>query len=169
MSTTLKPSLKIFIASEDKVAFLRARQLERQLEALSGGDMEIRPVFWNFALLRHAGLGESATAEAMDADMVVISVHKNGELPAHVQAWLDKLPARTDGHGALVALVGAPAAFPNGETSCVNYLRHLAATRGMDFICNQDNYEPSDIFEPAFSSFEQMPARALAPAGVGSN
>ena len=37
--TSNRPKLKMFITCEDKTAFLRARQLERQLEALSGGTM----------------------------------------------------------------------------------------------------------------------------------
>jgi hypothetical protein len=169
MSTTTKASLKMFIASEDKVAFLRARQLERQLQALSDDEMEIIPVFWNFSLLRHPGLRECATLEAADAEMIVVSVHKNGELPTHVQCWLESLPVRVEGTGAMVAMVGAPEAFLPGTDSCISYLRQIAANRGYDFICNQDNREPADTFESNFSSFDPGRGRALTPARRESN
>jgi hypothetical protein len=78
--------------------------------------------------------------------MIIISLH-GGELPAHVQSWLKSVAPRAQpGQAALVALIN-----PREECGMecqfhLAYLREIAKSAGLDFFCNQGNWD-----KPAFS------------------
>jgi hypothetical protein len=131
-----KPSFKVFIACDNHLALLQARKVQHQVEALCAGEMEVWQVVWNFSLLRHSELREHATREAAAAEMVVLSLCGTSELPGHVKRWMEGLPSRRRrGEAALVALTGPG----RGQSNYVqlDFLRQIAATRKLDFICNQ--------------------------------
>ena len=130
--------LKMFIACEDKASFLRACRVRHQVEALCDNEIDVSPVFWNFALLRHEGLQEWAVMEAASAEMIIVSLNGGSELPDHVKSWAEKLPIRTDtGQTALVALIGSNGRVGPSWEEDVAYLQDIAEGRGMDFFCNQ--------------------------------
>jgi hypothetical protein len=132
-----KPSFKIFIACEDQAALVQARKVQRQLEALCGDEIIITPKFWNFALMRHEALREFAVQEAARADMIVISLRPDSEIPDHVKSWMDSLPVRPEaGRAALIALIGRGQERAVTLHPHVPYLRQIAERRGLDFFCN---------------------------------
>jgi len=124
MITPLKPTFRLFIACEDQAAFMQARKVQHQVEALCGREIEISRVLWNFSLLRHAQLREYAVLEAAEADMIVISFRAGCELPPHVKRWMESLPVRPQaGQAALVRLIG------HTQESWAERRSHIAYTR----------------------------------------
>lgn len=165
MTASSKIAANMFIACENKDAFLRARRVERQLENACGPRIKISPVFWNFALMRHAGLRECAVAEAARAEVVVLSVYPSGDdLPPHVKCWLESLPARQQGEGALVVLVGSREDPWAPAPPYLGYLRQIAAYRGLDFFSNRDERQRLTAFRPARFTLAGANGRAMTPA-----
>jgi hypothetical protein len=60
--------------------------VQRLVEVLCDKEINVSRKLWSFSLLRHEQLRESALMEAGDAEMIIISVHANTELPPHVAA-----------------------------------------------------------------------------------
>ncbi len=148
-----KPIFKLFIACEDHAAFLQAKRVQDQLEMLCGKDFEITCEMWNFALLRHERLREYAVKEAAEAEMIVISLRCNSELPPHVKCLMESLPARSQaGQAALVALLGPKKLTRMTRHPHLVYLRQIAESLGLDFFCNQNGPERMDFSQPAFRS-----------------
>jgi hypothetical protein len=144
-----KPIFKVFIACENQGAFFQAQGVPQQVAALCGDDFEISRVFWNFALLRNEELRGHASRDAADAQMIVISLRGNHELPHHVKRWVESWPARAQaGQTALVTLV-APEQETWAESQAdVAYLREMAEGRRMDFFCNRDGGEQMEFSKP---------------------
>jgi CheY-like chemotaxis protein len=123
--------------------------IRRQL----GGGIEIYPSLWRFDLLEDPDWRAAATAEAVQAGLVIISTSSKGELPAPVRDWIHAcLQARTSAPGALVALLG-PADDPDGADSPrIQFLKSAAAATGLDF------------FAPTPHAATPPPAAAASPA-----
>lgn len=133
-----KPTLKVFIACEDKASFLRAQRIVRNVEDLCSEEINLVPMYWAFALLRHDTLRECAAKEAANAEMIVLSYRGTTELPPHVKCWVESLPSRPQsGQGALVVLVKFPDGWAQAQPD-ISYLRQIAESRGLDFFCNRD-------------------------------
>jgi hypothetical protein len=170
--------LKIIIVHEDFIAGIEAaavlRRLAAQLEAefeLKGDAWQIDNGLWKFEMLHNPELWEQAAAEAVAADMIIISVC-DAELPGSVRDWLENvLPVKEGKPAALVALLD-PGIDPSGEPlRSEAYLRRLAEQYGLDFFCNTDD-QPRCV-EPIISSSESNSAiwrsfsAGLLLAGMG--
>jgi hypothetical protein len=97
---------------------------------------------WKFEMLRDPELWKQAATEAIEADMIIISVG-GAELPACVKNWIESvLPMKEGKPAALVALLDrgndASGEPPRPQT----YLRRLAGQSGLDFFCNTDDQPP---------------------------
>jgi hypothetical protein len=159
MMEPFKPTFRLFIACEDQAAFMQARKIQNQVEALCSPEIEISRVFWNFSLLRHEQLREYAILEAAEADMIVISFRAGCELPPHVKCWMESLPIRPQaGQAALVTLMGHKQESWAERRSHIAYLRQIAESRGLDFFCNRSDWECLDLPKPALRRIEGTPA-----------
>jgi hypothetical protein len=162
-SDLFKPAFKLFIACEDHAALSQARKVQRQVQALCGGEVEIAPVFWSFSLLRSPELRIHAAREIAAAEMIIVALDENGELPAHVKDLLESLPALPQsGQPALVALIGQGAKSTGQLNTSVPYLRGIARHHGLDFFCNRDDWERlgAPVAKPAAVIHHDLPRRA---------
>jgi hypothetical protein len=138
--------LKIVIAHEDLVTGIEAaavlRRLAAQIESefsIKSDAWQIGSSLWKFEMLQEPELREQALAEAVAADMIIISV--GTRLPACVMQWIEKaLPMKKGGPAALVALLDRVNPFCETEAFCPEtYFRRLAGQYGLDFFCNTDD------------------------------
>src|SRR5215472_3328939 len=82
------PELKVLLLYEDAETGLRAK---RSVAALYGqGDLDagVETRLWRLDLLSTAWLREQAAAEAVDADVIIVSLHGDDELPEAMREWL---------------------------------------------------------------------------------
>lgn len=151
MLAPFKPSFRLFIACEDQGALFQARKVEDQVQSLCGNEAQISRVFWSFSLLRYDQLRKHASAEAAEAEMLIIAFGENNELPDHVKSLLDSLPSRAQpGQAALVCLMGYKKdSNVEQPESHLPYLREVAEKCGLDFFCNQDGWDVLDLSKPS--------------------
>jgi gentisate 1,2-dioxygenase len=151
MPAPLALTFKVFIACEDQAALLQAKKVQGIVETLCGQSIALSRVFWNFALLRHEELRKFAAMEAADSEMIVVSLGGGNDLPAHIKEWVESLPVRAHaGQAALVTLIGSGQDSARQHAPQIEYLRHIAEARGMDFFCNQDDWENLEMERPDF-------------------
>src|SRR5262249_15063283 len=104
---------------------------------------------WEFGALNYPHLREQAAAEALGADLIVISVRGDAELPDHVKNWIGRWAPRKRGEAALVALLQQD---PGSCEPLDDYLRQVAEQGRMDFFCKAGNWhqaEPEYVVEIA--------------------
>jgi hypothetical protein len=175
---TADPILKIIIVHEDSVAGLRATDLLKRLAARLGdkSGMDISPWefcnrAWQFEWLQNPNLSAQALAEAVAADMIIISAGGHAELPVCVRKWIESVLARKQGGpAALVALLDGRRAAHTAALNPGPYLRQLAAQNGVDFYCNLNQWPLNFGFyiESVISRFEDGSV-ILAEAPVASS
>jgi hypothetical protein len=141
--------LEVVIVHEALVTGIEAAALLRRLAArldaefgIKSGDWQINSGFWKFETLRDPELREQAAAEAIEADMIIISVG-DAELPVGVRNWIESvLSTKKGGPAAVVALLD-PGHKPSGEPPRLGAgLRRLAQQCGLDFFCNTEERQP---------------------------
>jgi hypothetical protein len=151
----VKPAFKYFIACEDNAALVRAKKVQDQVEALCDGEIEVSRLVWNFAFLRHEQLRKFAVTEASGAEMIVVSLRAGSELPPHVKLWMESLPVRPQpGRAAFVALIGSKMEGWPKRCPHVAYFQQVAESRGLDFFCNQDDWDRLALSKTAVRSGE---------------
>jgi hypothetical protein len=161
MTAPLGRTFRLFITCQDQAAFLQAKKVEDQVQRLCGNQMAVSCAWWNFALLRHDRLRDNALMEAAESEMIVISLSASGEMPSHVKAWLESWPVRPQaGQAALVTLLPGKKMM-SGPQSHVAWLRRIAEDRGLDFFCNQDEWDVGGFLSRPFDVWTA--ARWTAP------
>lgn len=93
---------------------------------------------WKFELLGITSLKEAAAAEAAGAQMVVISAHAPGELPATVRSWVDRWTKdrRTKG-GTVVLLLDDAGGDMRHQLPVEIYLENRATGAGMEYAVHK--------------------------------
>jgi hypothetical protein len=143
---TLDSVLKIVIVHEDLNTGIGAATVLGRLTALLETEFQIESDawrmdsnIWKFEMLREPELGKQAAAEAVAADMIIISVCED-ELPAYVRDWIEGvLPMKEGRPAALVALLDWESDASGQSPRPEAYLRRLAGRNGLDFFCNTDD------------------------------
>src|SRR5580704_6251128 len=106
LAAPVKHTMACFIAGENQAAISETQKLQERLAALCGDDLEFSSAFWEFEVLRSEELRDRAATEATRAEMIIISLSSDFNLPAHVRGLLERLPGRRQaGSVALVMLV----------------------------------------------------------------
>jgi hypothetical protein len=140
------PAFRILTAYEDIAAGIRAREMSKQLAAELKPELQISHNVWRFELLGHPQLREYASADAVEADLVIISAHGDEELPGHVKAWIGSwLNQRRKGPCALVALLDQEEIVPGILPPLCVWLRRMAEKGHMDFFCKTGNWAEQDF------------------------
>jgi hypothetical protein len=160
--------LKIVIVYENLFTGIKAgtvlMRLDAQLEAefeIDGGDWQMDSGAWRFEMLGDPELQRLAVAEAVEADMIIISVG-DSELPACVRSWIEQsLPLKDGRPVALVALLDRGNDTFSEPSPPETYLRRLAGQYGLDYFCKTHN----QILRNA-SGFEPNAARAEGDTAV---
>jgi CheY-like chemotaxis protein len=149
----------VIIVYDDAPAGTHAlHTLEEVTRQLAGG-IELYPSLWRFDLLEDPDWRAAATAEAVQAGLVIISTSSKGELPAPVRDWVRGcLQARTSAPGALVALLG-PADDPDGADSPrIQFLKSAAEATGLGFFAPTPHAATPPVIE-APPDLGRLPAR----------
>jgi hypothetical protein len=96
--------------------------------------------WWNTEVLALASLREQAAAEAAWADMIIIVLRDEHELPDVVAAWMKRsLDLRKSRPGAMVALLDSHLPKPEARRGIILQLRQAAALGNMDFFATRGN------------------------------
>jgi hypothetical protein len=125
--------LEVLLLHEDLQTGLRAKSLLGSLEA----KLSVKPRFlvelWRFDMLHDPELQERAVQEAARANMVMISMHGQHELPAVVRNWLSRWTEARNGEAcALVASFDANVKGSVTANQTLDHLRRTAAPAGVD-------------------------------------
>jgi CheY-like chemotaxis protein len=100
-----------------------------------GGSIALYPSLWRFDLLEDPDWRAAATAEAVQAGLVVISTSSRDDLPVAVRDWVQGcLQAKTSAAGALVALLGPADAMDSSDSPRIRFLRNAAEAAGFGFF-----------------------------------
>jgi hypothetical protein len=125
----------LLVAYDDVTTRNRALQLCDRLTKKLADDYDFKCTWWKFDHLRDATLREQAADAAAEANMIILSIHANKDLPISVKTWMETWLAREEhGKRALVTLIDR---FPQqGEGFCPVqlYLQKVAHIGGMNFF-----------------------------------
>ena len=135
--------------------------LRRQLEDRCG--FEVR--FLKFKLLRNPKLNSSAVADAVGAEVIIIAVRQNEELPREVRDWIDAwIPQKCGQAATLVALLEV-AGNPGSFSAALVQLQRAASRAGLGFVVQLIPPAESDT---AFVTWQET-ASATVHEGWGIN
>ena len=109
------------------------RTLEGVTHQLSGR-ITLHPLLWRFDLLEDPDWRAAATAEAVQAGLVVISTSSKGDLPAAVRDWVHAWLGMNRGTAALAALLGPADDLDGADSPRIQLLKSAAAARGAGFF-----------------------------------
>lgn len=134
----LPEAINVLIAYDDLAAAQRAMRLftrigRGELDDLQTGDLLCQPQLWPFDLLTDADWRKCAAADALRADLIVVSASSSSALPRAVQTWLTaSLVHKQGAHAAVVALLSMGMESSN---SCnLRFLKGAATEAGLDFF-----------------------------------
>jgi hypothetical protein len=115
-----------------------------------GNDLEFRHSMWRLDVLQEPRLGAMAAPALAEADLLVISLRGDRQLPAKIRAMLDERLAQTANHEcALVALFeSTPSVLRSSVYAC---LANLARKHRLDFF-EQAISDAGDRGEPPLNA-----------------
>jgi len=166
-----KPALKMAVAydcfSAGAMAVARMQPLCDRLRS----EFEIHTALWGFDEVQHLTRQEArATAEAVEADIVIFAAMDSTAFPARIRNWIESwAPQKRTHTSLLVALVG-PAARPLG-----GYFRQVSEVGGMDFFCetleSESQGSQTESALPGQPALDQsyLPAATLAAQRLQPN
>src|SRR5690242_8638178 len=97
------PAFNVLIVYENAAAGLRAMRVFSKLTEEHQGEFLFQTRVWRFDLLDDPVWRKVADTDAMKADMLVISIETEADLPAEVRGWLTAcLSQKSGGPGAVV-------------------------------------------------------------------
>jgi len=100
--------------------------------------VEMRPQLWRFDWLGDPEWFALALADAVNADMLVVSTSSASGLPAPVEGWLKLCLARKRGTSAAVVALLGPAGTPDDPASPrLQFVQGMARNAGLDFFTPQ--------------------------------
>ena len=118
---------------EDSTTGTRVKEFCQALSRDLGPQCRIIEHVWLFSTLRMRELQEIAAEEASASDLIVISVHREKELPDEVKSWIDLWLQQTARHPAVLLALLDPD-YEGALASVPNYLQEVAQRGSMDFM-----------------------------------
>ena len=88
--------------AEDIATHHRAKAACRELTTLLGHECEVIMHVWLLPELRFSELKAIAADEAFAADLIIISIHRDTQLPDEIRDWVDLWLERPRAHPAIV-------------------------------------------------------------------
>ncbi|MDB6067570.1 MAG: hypothetical protein JWR26_3778 [Pedosphaera sp.] len=158
----MPPHFNVLIVYEDFAAGKHAKETYDYLVHQLGRDYQFTNQMWKFDILGNFKMREMAVKDALEADLIIVSTHGIGELPAEVKTWLDQWLAQKGNAMALVTLVDRPQTEALESNSIRSYLQGLARKAKMDFFAQPDDWPDR---EEAFST-EQNSERAQKTSSI---
>jgi hypothetical protein len=107
---------------------------------------------WTVDALSQPPVLQSATAAAIEADILSLAVCATREFPLNLYRWLDSwLPDRPHRTGALVAILGVPQQHSDFPARIREYLRDVARLAHLDFL-SRERRLPKEYSDSAVES-----------------
>ena len=128
------PKFNVTIIYEDSAAGRRAKHFYDKViwELLSECDFNLE--LWSFQVLGIRQIGKSAARAAAQADLVILSMHGNTELPTQARNWIERWSRLVvDNKPALVVLLDQTQAKSAKVDSTLRYLGNVAHRNGISF------------------------------------
>jgi hypothetical protein len=139
-----KPAFNVVIAYEDFAAGIHAKETYDYLAGQLGREYQFNNQMWKFDILGNTKMREMAVADAEVADLIIISTHGTGELPAPAKSWIDEW-AKHKGHAmALVNLVDQPSGEAVEPAPLKSYLQDVATKAKIDFFSQSSEWPDRD-------------------------
>ena len=134
-----KEQLRIMIVYEDLLTCRVAERVFDQITARMASDCEIYLTLRSFVVLAIPTLVEQAVSDAAAADLILLSVHGQGNWPPPVERWMELLVSeRAARHGGLAAVLVRPQAAASAARERCAALEQLAQLSGRDFFFAKD-------------------------------
>ena len=128
--------LNVFVAYDDVPAGQHAMRVignvDRQIEEFK----KQYPSLWRFDLLEDPDWRLLATAEALQADLLVISASScRNDLPGGVRTWIETCLEQKKGTAAaVVALLGSGEHLDPPDSPRIQFLKNATEAVGLDFF-----------------------------------
>lgn len=143
VTATREPSKSLFnllVAYEDTATRNLAFGLYDKLAQALLDECDFRCTWWKFDHLHHATLQLRAVDAALQANMIILSVHAENELSPLAKSWIETWqPQKAGETSALVVLLaesGLDHPLPSKMEAALAEVAHRAK---MDFFCNAVN------------------------------
>jgi hypothetical protein len=128
-------SIRLLIAYEDFSTGKKAQRAAENLARIKQLPFSCPTVMWKFDLLRVTSMRTLATEDALQAGVILLSVHGDSPLPNEVRAWIAEWLPRQRTHPAALALLldCPPDQTPVSRAIC-SWLRKTARRGKFDFF-----------------------------------
>ena len=134
------PDFQVVIAYADVGAGQRAMNVFNGLAHNLHGEVKLLPQPWRFEFLEDPDWYSAAMADAIKADMLIISTATGSELTPTAESWIKMCLARKRGtSAAVVALLGHPDHPEDANPDQFDFMQSAAVEAGLDFFtpCRQ--------------------------------
>ena len=130
------PAFNVAILYDDTPAGHRAMRMVAALNAkLSDAQLPLKPQLWRFDLLQDSEWFALALADAINADMLILSTSNAHGLPTKVESWLKLCIARKRGtNAAIVALLGPDPHLDEQASPRFRVVQGMARNANLDFF-----------------------------------
>jgi hypothetical protein len=136
-ATEANEPLAMVVIYEDFATRTKAFEIYERLVNFNDKDVRFDATWWKSDHLRHPDVFFEAVAAARRADLLIVSIHAEAELPIPVKEWISCwVNRRQKLDGALAVLVSQR---PNGAPlycRAESFLKAVANEAGMDFFSN---------------------------------
>jgi hypothetical protein len=167
------PALEVLILYEDLGTALRAKRSLDLIPAKWDASAGVNTKLWRRDLLRDALLREQAAIEAAGADVILLSLHGQGGLPAEVSEWTRRwLHYKEDRPYALGVLLDPEVARETGGAPVVTSVQQVANAASADLFYGYSEVPAAEL-EAALaeiasgarcaSAVQDMPGNRAAP------
>ncbi len=151
-------ALNVAVVYQDLLTREWAAQVCDHAASLVGSE-SIHSTWWGLSRFHDPRVLADAAVEALQADLVIVSVYDNGEWPAALDAWLVAwLPHRRLPAAALVALLGVADQPATRHRRVAEQLQRTAHTHGLEFFLREHPAPPA-----------QLPASVAARSAPGDD
>jgi hypothetical protein len=117
----------------------RARELFRNLVNELGHQCEVIKHLWLLPELRSPELRAIAADEVFSADLVVISVHRDAQLPVEITEWIELWMRRTRDHAPILLVLLDCAVQPDDPWSPMHpWLDEIARKGNMELFVQSE-------------------------------
>jgi hypothetical protein len=130
----------LVVAYEDSFTRNRALHLYDHLAQQLLDDYDFQCSWWKFDHLTNLTLRQQAADAAVEANMIILSMHARPELPSTHRLWMENwIPRRDNRKAALVALVAGENALQHEAAPMLACLQNAARLGKMDFFTHEFN------------------------------
>ncbi len=131
----LRNTIKPVIVYDDLEAGQCAMQTAARLLNKAVVEADTKTVFWHFNLLEYPNWRIWATADVLNADLLIIATHTESGLPGNVARWLqDCFTQQPDLNCAVVALFGRPGNYDGAQSPRLQLVRQIVEGAGLNFF-----------------------------------